>query len=110
MSKFDKRKYKQGLPGLLAIVIGVLYWPSEALIHYLFFDAPSFVEAALQPSPNEAWMRALVVLLFVFFGLFIYRLEMRQRGYISELCTRQNFFIVAHGPVLPSRQMYIELI
>jgi len=28
----------------------------------------------------------------------------------KSLCTRQNFFIVAHGPVLPSRQMYIELI
>jgi|UPI000381264B hypothetical protein len=28
----------------------------------------------------------------------------------EDLCTRQNFFIVAHGPVLPSRQMYIELI
>jgi len=30
--------------------------------------------------------------------------------YYDHLCTRQNFFIVAHGPVLPSRQMYIELI
>jgi type I restriction enzyme S subunit len=29
---------------------------------------------------------------------------------LLSLCTRQNFFIVAHGPVLPSRQMYIELI
>jgi len=85
MPKFDKNSYKQVLPGLLAVVIGLLYWPLEALIHYLFFDTTSFLEALLQPSPNEAWMRALVVVLFLFFGAFIYRLEIRQRDYINEL-------------------------
>jgi len=85
MPKFDKNSYKQGLPGLVAVVIGLLYWPVEALIHYLFFEPTSFLEALLEPSPNEAWMRALVVVLFVFFGAFIYRLEIRQRDYISEL-------------------------
>ncbi|MDQ6979755.1 MAG: ATP-binding protein [Mariprofundaceae bacterium] len=85
MRQFDKKTYKAGLAGLLAIAVGLLYWPFEALIHYIFFDASSFLTALLQPTPNEAWMRGLVVVLFVFFGLFIYRLELRQRDYISEL-------------------------
>jgi len=71
--------------GLVAVVIGLLYWPFEAMLHVLFFDGHDFISALLHPSANEAWMRGLMVFLFVFFGAFIYRLQQRQQQHIEQL-------------------------
>ncbi|MDQ6975281.1 MAG: ATP-binding protein [Mariprofundaceae bacterium] len=71
--------------GLLAIFIGLMYWPFEAMLHVLFFDSHDFLSALLHPSANEAWMRGLMVFLFVFFGVFIYYLQFRQQQYIEQL-------------------------
>ncbi len=85
MTMLERLFYKPINAGLVAILIGLLYWPFEAIIHVLFFDGHDFISALLHPSANEAWMRSLMVFLFVFFGAFIYRLQQRQHQHIEQL-------------------------
>ncbi len=105
------RYWRKGLPGLLAIALGLLYWPLEAVIHVCFFGGESLTRAMFHPSPNEAWMRALVVLIFIGFGLYLYRLLQRQDSYVSRLeMLKQALDHAGEGIIITDRDGTIEYV
>lgn len=67
------------------MAIGILYWPFEALVHTVFFNGGGFSNTFFEPGLNEAWMRTIIALLFIFFGMYIYRMLKQQDEYIQQL-------------------------
>ncbi len=104
-------QWRRGLPGLLAVLFGLLYWPLEALIHVLFFDQSGFAEELLHVSANEAWMRILISCSFVFFGVWVYRLLVRQQAYIQRLeMLKQALDHAGEGVIITNRHGVIEYV
>jgi len=56
--------------GGLGVLLGVSYWPAEAAIHTWLFSRGSFVENLLHLDANEMWMRLIISLGFIAFGLY----------------------------------------
>lgn len=53
---------------LLGLGLAMLYWVAESVIHRLFYAEKSF--ELLPSDENELWMRLLVVVLIIGFGMF----------------------------------------
>ncbi len=65
LSKSSRRVALGGV--LLAPVV----WLADTIIdHYIFGADESFLEALLQPSPVEVWVRTMAGLMFIFFGIY----------------------------------------
>ena len=81
--------FKEESVGLLAIAFGLLYWPLETLIHVAIFDEENFTEALLSPSVDEAWMRLLISLSFIAFGIYAHRAIRKQQD-MNKLLQQQK--------------------
>jgi len=81
--------FKENSVGLLAIGFGLFYWPLETLIHVTFFEEGSFLDLLLYPSADEVWMRLLVSLSFIAFGLYAHR-AIRQQQDMNKLLHQQK--------------------
>jgi len=65
LSKSSRRVALGGV--LLAPVV----WLADTMIdHYIFGADESFLEALLQPSPVEVWVRTMAGLMFILFGIY----------------------------------------
>lgn len=73
----------------LGIIVGLLYWPAEALLHTLFFTGGRFIDNLIPSDANEAWMRSLIALAFIAFGLFAER-EMRVQQAMRTRLTQKS--------------------
>jgi len=56
-----------GLVGL-GIIIAVLYWPAEAVVHAFLFGGGDFLSSLFSADPNEIWMRTIISMSFIGFG------------------------------------------
>jgi len=65
--------------GLVAAVMGVIYWPLEALVHTCIFHEGSFLQQFTNPDPNELWMRLIIITLFLGFGFYVEKLFLKQQ-------------------------------
>ncbi|MFQ5344663.1 MAG: PAS domain S-box protein [Mariprofundus sp.] len=54
----------------LGIMVGILYWPAEALIHDFILGQGSFLDNLFNADPNEIWMRTLISGMFIGFGFY----------------------------------------
>jgi len=61
---------------LIGIVLGVLSWIVESFVHSrIFYDQHSeFIDHLLVPDVHELWMRLIIVVLFVSFGVYAQRI------------------------------------
>jgi len=71
--------------GRMGILVGILYWPAEALIHDLIFANGSFIENLLSSDPNELWMRTLISLMFIGFGIYARQIVAHQQQLQNRL-------------------------
>ena len=69
----------------LGILVGVLYWPAEALIHDFIFGQGSFLKNLLGPDPDEIWMRTLISAMFIGFGLHARKTVVHQQQLQEKL-------------------------
>ena len=53
-----------------ALVAALLFWPLEAAIHVHVFGTGSFIGQLFSPDINEFWMRVIIALLVVAFGIY----------------------------------------
>jgi len=74
--------------GILGVLIGLLYWPMEAMVHTVIFHSGSFQQNLFDLSTNEIWMRSLISMMFMIFGLFTQRFANRQRQLLLTLNTQ----------------------
>jgi len=54
--------------GYLGVLLGILIWPIDAVLHVLVFDRGGFIENLFTSDPDNLWMRTLMSLLFIGFG------------------------------------------
>ena len=59
---------KNKIFSIVAFVIALSFWIFEALIHYFIFGDPIF--ELIPHDSNEFWMRVLIVILIIGFGIF----------------------------------------
>jgi len=57
----------------VGVLVGILYWPFEALIHDFILGRGAFLDNLFSSDPNEIWMRTLVSALFIGFGVYAQR-------------------------------------
>jgi len=74
--------------GILGVITGVVYWPIEAMVHTMIFHSGSFQQNLLELSTNEIWMRSLISIMFMAFGLFAQHFINRQRQLLFTLNTQ----------------------
>ena len=55
---------------ILGIVLGALFWVLESGAHVFVFEDTDFVEQIFNPEKHEAWMRFIVVGMFIAFGFY----------------------------------------
>lgn len=60
--------------------LAVSYWIIEAYFDSILIEDTSFAMRLFPADPNELWMRSLVSLLFVGFGLYAHRTHVRIRS------------------------------
>ena len=71
-----KRKIKdlinplKGRFALIGICLGGVFWVIESFMHVYVFHRISFVESVFSPELHEAWMRLIIVGMFISFGVY----------------------------------------
>jgi len=55
------------------MLVGILYWPFEALIHDFILGRGHFIDNLFSSDPDEIWMRTLMSALFICFGVYAQR-------------------------------------
>lgn len=55
---------------LIGICLGGIFWIIESFMHVYVFHRMSFVESVFSPEPHEAWMRLIIVGMFISFGIY----------------------------------------
>ncbi len=76
---------KQLGPARLGILVAVLYWPAEALIHDFIFGHGHFLDNLLSSDPNELWMRTLISAMFIGLGVYAQRAVLHQQQLQMQL-------------------------
>jgi len=75
--------------GIIAGIMGFLYWPIESLIHTFIFHEGTLLQQFLHPDPNEFWMRLIIILLFIGFGAYAEKLSKNQQA-LAETILQQK--------------------
>ncbi len=74
---------------VIGVILSVLFWFLEALLHVLVFNHVSLFEEVFSPQSHEVWMRLAVMSMFISFGIYAHwTLEARRRA--EETVTRVN--------------------
>ncbi len=58
-----KRKYT-----IITFIIALLFWFTDASIHYFVYSEQQF--ELMPDDANELWMRTIIILLVIFFGIY----------------------------------------
>ncbi len=63
----------------LGVLLAILFWPLEALLHTFLFGHESFLDNLISADANENWMRLLMSATLIGFGVFAQRSFMKQQ-------------------------------
>ncbi|ATX82391.1 PAS domain S-box-containing protein [Mariprofundus ferrinatatus] len=69
----------------LGVILAVLFWPAEALLHVIVYGDESFLENLLSGDANETWMRLMISSTLIGFGFFAQRAFGRQKSLQTRL-------------------------
>ena len=64
----------------IGMFLAISYWILEAFLDSLLIEDASFMMRLLPSDPNELWMRGLVSVMFLGFGLYAHRTHVRIRA------------------------------
>ncbi len=73
---------------VVGIALAVLYWIIEAAAHAFVFHEGSFAQQLFAPLPHEVWLRSLVAILVIPFGVYAYVATTRRKR--SEEALRES--------------------
>ncbi|MDX8404962.1 MAG: PAS domain S-box protein [Mariprofundus sp.] len=80
---------RYGLTGL-GVLVGLLFWPMEALLHAFVFDKGDFISNLFSSDPDELWMRTLITLAFIAFGWMAQRSVQEQHQLQARLMLKRD--------------------
>ncbi|MFC1494565.1 PAS domain S-box protein [Thermodesulfobacteriota bacterium] len=69
---------------LIGIGIGILFWILESFVHVFVFGEGSFASQALNPDLHELWMRILIILPCILFGLYAQFISRKRKKALRE--------------------------
>jgi two-component system sensor histidine kinase UhpB len=77
---------------LIGIVLSILFWFLEAVLHVLVFDGgPDLTTEMFAPPLHEVWMRLTIMAMFILFGVYAQRsLEARRRAELVALQAKRE--------------------
>ncbi|MCK5227035.1 MAG: hypothetical protein KAK02_02455, partial [Desulfobulbaceae bacterium] len=61
--------FSENLFLITGIAFAILFWIFESYNHFIQFHNISFWDEIFHPNTHELWMRAIIVLLFLLFGI-----------------------------------------
>lgn len=68
VADFDDRHYEKNIFTITTFVLAFLFWVFDSSVHYFIYKEPRF---EIIPSEfNELWMRVLIVVMAMLFGMF----------------------------------------
>jgi len=70
---------------LIGIVLGAAFWFIESVMHVYVFHGDDLAESIFSPGFHEAWMRLIIVGMFIAFGIYGQRLIYARRKAQAEL-------------------------
>jgi PAS domain S-box-containing protein len=73
----------------LGIGLAGLFWIIEASIHVFIFSQGDLIQQISSPAPHEIWMRAVVVVMFIAFGIYAQFITTQRR--LAEEATRYAY-------------------
>jgi two-component system, NarL family, sensor histidine kinase UhpB len=87
---------------LACFLLGIIYWVTESYLHIVFFEGSNFTEHLLTPTVHEAWMRLIVMVMFITFGFYSRRMlrawkVAEHKAVIANLELSQIFETAADG-------------
>ncbi|UCF17648.1 MAG: hypothetical protein JSW59_09335, partial [Phycisphaerales bacterium] len=74
---------------LIGICLGGIFWVIESFMHVYVFHRISLVESVFSPELHEAWMRLIIVGMFIAFGIYA-QLLMNARKQAQEALAVAN--------------------
>jgi len=57
-------------PAWIGVGLGLLFWPIESAIHAYIFHEGTLIQQVFSPAAHELWMRGLITLIFITFGVY----------------------------------------
>jgi len=73
-----------------ALGIAAIYWLLESLLHTFVFEEGGYLGGLLPDSADELWMRSLIVLLLIGFGVYVDRVLDETRRAHAERAALQE--------------------
>ena len=70
---------------LIGVVLGAAFWFIESVMHVYVFHGDDLAESIFSPGFHEAWMRLIIVGMFIAFGIYGQRLIYARRKAQAEL-------------------------
>jgi len=55
---------------LIGVVLGAAFWFIESVMHVYVFHGDDLAESIFSPGFHEAWMRLIIVGMFIAFGIY----------------------------------------
>lgn len=85
----------------IGVGLGLLFWFVESAIHSLVLHEGTFIRQLLSPAAHEAWMRGLIALMFITFGVYAQSIINRRNRADSEVETlkKQIEFILGAAKI-----------
>ena len=68
----------------MSVLAALLFWPLEAVIHVILFGQGRFIEQLFAPDVNEFWMRIVIGILVIAFGIYAQRMLNREIEHLEE--------------------------
>jgi len=79
----------------ISIAIAILFWFSDSLVHYFGYGEQAF--EVLPSDFNELWMRCVIVVLIVAFGVFAdYRSSFDKKDVYQAMLSATNHILRNH--------------
>lgn len=74
----------------IGIFFAVMYWPLEAGMHAFVFSKGTFLQNLLPTEPDELWMRCLISIAFILFGVYGQRHVDEQKALQQRIQINRN--------------------
>ena len=87
---------------LIGIFLGCAFWVIESIMHVYVFHRISFIESVFSPEPHEAWMRLIIVGMFISFGIYAQLLmnaRKQAQAALTASPTRNSPRFLRHRPM-----------
>jgi len=74
----------------LGILVAVLFWLVEALLHSFVFGEDTFFNNLFSPDANEMWMRVLISAVVIGFGFYAQKAVVQQQAMQEQMRKRSE--------------------